>query len=611
MGTLQDFLSTLSIHGFVVKDHNEGIINRCSTEKSKGSSDKSAWFVYKHVGDKFYGIYADFKVGETNYYPSRPDRAEIKDLFSIIDTEDDHAFMHHVWQSEFNMANDLSEHKYLEKKQINIQDLGSSVKSKDGSLIIPLRQINDHKVIRGIQVINEDGDKKFRPGTKFKGSFFVFEGDNSEGYVICEGFATGYSLWKSLKKTVLCALSAQNIVPVHKALREKTDKKIIIACDNDPAGLSPKDKISDDNVKFYSPRGEKEDFNDVYCSGGVEAVKAYFQSSYSDLFQFGAKLYEKNWLLEQYIEKASIFSIIGKSNVGKSFVALYLAMCLSNNKPFYGQTSQNPGDVVYVCGEGFRGVNNRILSLKEEYGFDDAGMILTTRPVLFLEDTGIDDLIENLKALRNDGRNVSAIFIDTLNTNFGDGDENSTKDTTKFMRKVSSLHSVYPDVSIGLVHHTGHQNPERARGNSVIYSGVFTEFLILEGVSPREVIIRCTKQKDGERPAPLSGTISTNQPAGVFVENATENISGGNIEDIIANTKKGIEVNSKNDQITNMIKIKSANSDDNEIKKDDVIGIFNMMGVDKKHHSTYLKRLLTDSVIISTVQDNTYLVNVC
>lgn len=610
MATLQEFLNELSLNGYVVKDHKEGRINRCATEKSKNSADKSAWFVYKNVGEKFYGIYADFKVGETNYYPSKPEVSERKEIFSIIEKEDDASFMHHVWQSEFNLSEKIKDHPYLSKKQIKYSDLDGEVKLKNGNLLIPLRQINEYRCIRGMQEIDEDGGKKFKPGTKFKGSFFMFKGDSSESYVICEGFATGYAIWRSIGKTVICALSAQNIVPVHKSLREKTEKLIIIACDNDEAGLSPKNKISDENVKFYAPAGEKEDFNDVYCRDGERGVKAYFFPSYSGIFQFGAREYQENWLLEQYLEKSTLFSIIGKSNVGKSFVALYLAMCVANNKPFYGQMPKNPGAVVYVCGEGFRGVNNRIFALKNEYGFSDQEIILTTKPILFLEDASINELSENMKSLKNEEINVSMIIIDTLNTNFGDGDENSTKDITNFMRKVSSLHQIYPDSVIGLVHHTGHQNAERGRGNSAIYASIHTEFLIVEGIRPKEIIIRCTKQKDGEKFNPISGIISTNQPAGVFIENATENISESNLEEIMENTSKSIDGNRKQDQITQMIKIKCAQSDNNQITKSEINHIFGVMGVNKKHQTTYLKRLLSENIIVATTESDIFIVNV-
>lgn len=611
MATLKEFLEELSHNGFIVKGHEEGKINRCSTEKSKNPSDKSAWFVYKHVDDNFFGIYADFKVGETYYYPKKPDGPGIKKLFSIIQTEEDESFSHHVWQSEYNLASDISEHSYLRKKQINYNDLSGSVKIDKGSLIIPLRQINNYKMIRGIQTISEDGEKKFRSGTKFKSSFYMFKGEQDDSYVICEGFATGYALWKSLKKTVLCALSAQNIVAVHKALREKTQKKILIACDNDEAGLSPKKKINDDNVKFYHPRGEKEDFNDVYCKEGEAGVSGYFSASYSNLFQFGAKEYEENWLLEQYIEKSSIFSIIGKSNVGKSFVALYLAMCVSNNAPFYGQLPSNKGAVVYVCGEGFRGVNNRLFALKDEYGFDDKKMILTTKPILFLEDSSVIELAENMQSLKNEGINVSMIIIDTLNTNFGDGDENSTKDVTNFMRKVNSLHGIYPDSAIGLVHHTGHQNSDRGRGSSALYASIYTEFLVVEGVRDKEVIIRCTKQKNGERPKPINGFITTNQPAGVFQEDASENISDSNLDEMMKKTSESIDKNNKQDQVSQMIRIKSSQNENNEILKNEIYDIFNMMGVNKKHHSTYLKRMLVDNLLVATSSGDKYIVNFC
>lgn len=611
MSTLSEFLNALNYHGFIVKEPREGVINRCSHTTSKNSSDKPCWFIYKNINGVIAGAYQDFRQSEVYYFPDKPSVEQRKELFSSLNADDDKSFMHHVWQAEFNTAESLTDHDYLTKKQIVVNDIKDLVKQKEGKLLIPVRDIRNKDIICGIQTIESDGTKKFRTGTRFKGSFVYLESEDNAEYIICEGFATGYSIWKSTGKAVMCALSAQNIVAVYQGLREQTQKHIIIACDNDEAGLSPRDKIKDANVSFKHPAGEKQDFNDVYCDHGAAGVKKYFSSQqYSNLLQFGVREFENNWLFDQYIEKGVTFLILGASNVGKSFLSVYLAMCAANNKAFYGQVPQNQGHVLYVCGEGFRGINNRVLALKKEYGMSDEKFIITTRSVMFLDSESVNQLVEDVKSLKNNEINLSMIFIDTLNANFGDGDENSVADATKFMNRIKLLHDIYPDVSIGIVHHTGHNNPDRGRGSSAFIGTVETQFVIKEGIRPKEVIMLCSKQRNAEKAAPVSGFISTNQSAGVFVESATENLSETNIKDLIDNTNKSIDSKNKGDQAAYMIKIAAAQNDNHQITLTEIINIFAILGVDKKHHSTYIKRLLTEHIIMATTEKNIYIVNV-
>ncbi len=611
MSTLPEFLNELDYRGFLVKDHREGVINRCSTTTSKGSSDKSAWFLYKITSHGLSGVYADFKEGETRYFPEKPSPEQRKELFSSLNADEDKSFMHHVWQAEFNTANNLTTHEYLTKKQIVVSDISDIVKEKDGKLLIPIRDIKDKSIISGIQTIEPDGTKKFRAGTRHKGSFVYLASENNDEYIICEGFATGYAIWKSTGKPVMCALSAQNIFPVYQGLRDQTQKHIIIACDNDEAGLSVRDKVKDANVSFKHPEVEKQDFNDIYCQHGAEAVKKFFSSvQYSSLLQFGARLFENNWLFDQYIEKGVPFLILGASNVGKSFVSIYMAMCAANNRPFYGQVPQNQGHVLYVCGEGFRGVNNRIIALKNEYGLSDEKFIITTRAVMFLDGESVNQLIEDVKSLKNNDINLSMIFIDTLNANFGDGDENSVADATKFMNKIKLLNLVYPDAAIGIVHHTGHNNPDRGRGSSAFVGTVETQFIVKEGVRPREVVILCNKQRNAEKAAPITGFISTSQSAGVFQEVATENLSDTNINELIKNTNSSLADKTKGDNVANMIRIQATQSDNHQITFNEIINIFSMLGIDKKHHSKYIKRLLTEYIIAATTEKNIYIVNI-
>ena len=434
MVELAEFLNLLESEGFNVRSHSEGRINRCSTETSKSGNSKPAWFVYKQLGDKFVGIYGDFRDSTTKYFPEYVAKEDRRELMESLSPSEEVSFTNIKFRSFYNVSKKLESHEYLAKKQISVEDVSKIVKVKDGKLLIPMYDITTKNML-GVQEIDAEGGKKFKSGSKHKGSYFFFEGDKSE-IIICEGFADAYSIWKSTGKTVFAALSSGNISAVHGELRKiAPSKPVTIAYDNDKAGAEVKKKISDDLTKFICPKEDGFDFNDVYCQGGEGEVISYFNPKYTDLVQFGVKAYPENWLFDQYIERASVNFIIGPPGVGKSFISLHLAMCAANGHSFYGQKPQDDGHVLYVCGEGFRGVNNRIIGSKNHYGFSDEKMILTTRGVMFLDPESLNELIENINTMKLNKINLSMIFIDTLNTNFGNGDENSTSDTPGFINE--------------------------------------------------------------------------------------------------------------------------------------------------------------------------------
>jgi putative DNA primase/helicase len=100
-----------------------------------------------------------------------------------------------------------------------------------GKILIPLYDINGK--IHGLQLIDSEGDKKFITGTVKMEHFFPIYGENDVLY-ICEGYATGATIYNITGKTTFCALDSGNLKSVAKVLRKKYPfKKIVIAGDND------------------------------------------------------------------------------------------------------------------------------------------------------------------------------------------------------------------------------------------------------------------------------------------------------------------------------------------------------------------------------------------
>jgi putative DNA primase/helicase len=120
-------------------------------------------------------------------------------------------------------------HEYLKRKRV--LPLGIRV-DHNNNLLIPL---TDGKHIQSLQFIQPDGSKRFLKDGKTKGLYYPIElTEPPEKLLICEGFATGASLYMDTKLPVLAAFNACNLKSVALAARKRwPDAELIIAGDDD------------------------------------------------------------------------------------------------------------------------------------------------------------------------------------------------------------------------------------------------------------------------------------------------------------------------------------------------------------------------------------------
>lgn len=135
--------------------------------------------------------------------------------------------------SEFKTMRQATEHPYITHKGIQIPP--KSRVDIDGNLVLPA--IDKDSRIWTLQRISPDGEKRFLYGGRKEGTFFPFglrKSITPKNIFICEGVATGASIYEATDTPTICAWDAGNLIPVAKAMREKyPDTIIIIAADND------------------------------------------------------------------------------------------------------------------------------------------------------------------------------------------------------------------------------------------------------------------------------------------------------------------------------------------------------------------------------------------
>ena len=157
-----------------------------------------------------------------------------------------------------------TEHQYLSNKHVNPNNL----RCYRGSLVIPLYDENGALV--SLQFIGDDGTKRMMKGGRAQGSCCFIGGSKPvPGSVIriCEGWATGASLYEATGHFTIVAFSAGNLKAVAMQTRKHhTDNEIIICGDNDESGVGQKaarEAALAIGGKYVIPEQAGQDWNDV------------------------------------------------------------------------------------------------------------------------------------------------------------------------------------------------------------------------------------------------------------------------------------------------------------------------------------------------------------
>lgn len=276
----------------------DGKIHRCKTANGHGSN-KAGWYVL-HTDDVPAGAFGNWRTGEKQSWCSKSSNeltseeqetqrlrmAQIneqrkKEIAAIHKTAQQKAAK--LWKSARTVD---SKHPYLIAKQvksIGIKQLGSV-------LVAPLRDVED--VLHSLQFIMPDASKRFLAGGQKKARFATLGESHQTICIICEGWATGSSIFEATGYTVAVAFDASNLLPVAQALRKKyPESKIVICADDDyqtngNPGITAAHKAAQavDGLLVIPAFGknrseESTDFNDLYQQLGANAVKRQISDS--------------------------------------------------------------------------------------------------------------------------------------------------------------------------------------------------------------------------------------------------------------------------------------------------------------------------------------------
>ncbi len=248
----------------------------------------------KDIGEGF--IFGDYVAGiSESIFPKQSTALtpeEIRKRRNLIEKEQQQAREKQIklWNERAVVAERLfnsypafsGQHLYLSRKQV--LSYGLHKESTKNLLVLPVSDIKGK--IWSLQYINEAGEKRFLSGGRKKGCFFSI-GKPDKEVIVCEGYATGASIYQAVNKPVVVAFDKGNLKSVVKALKNKYPAlEITIAADNDIKKDAPNVGAEEANrvasiygCKVVIPEllsGGKCDFNDIAVNEGLERVKAIF-----------------------------------------------------------------------------------------------------------------------------------------------------------------------------------------------------------------------------------------------------------------------------------------------------------------------------------------------
>lgn len=202
-----------------------------------------------------------------------------------------------------------------------------------------------------------------------------------------------------------------------------------------------------------------------------------------------------NYLVKGWLGRDGLSVLFGESNSGKSLVAMDLALHIASGVDWMGCRVKQ-GNVLYIAAEGGDGVDNRLSALVEsKSSLLGAKNLFRLSMCLELSNwSQCDDLCSFLE-----DKQFDLIIVDTLARVMG-GDENLTKDMNAFISNIDFIRE-RTGAHVMLIHHSGKENKNRARGSSALRAAVDTEIKI-EGSK-----ISSTKQRDMKESHPISFNI--------------------------------------------------------------------------------------------------------
>jgi hypothetical protein len=212
-----------------------------------------------------------------------------------------------------------------------------------------------------------------------------------------------------------------------------------------------------------------------------------------------------SYIIKHLLGSAGMAVIYEEPGAGKTFFALWLALCVAADFSFFGRRVRRCG-VIYIAAEAGGSIENRVEAPKREFDFPaDMPFAAITSPInLCSNDADLDRLIAAINAAAAAfGMPVGLIVIDMLSRVLAGGNENGPDGMGAVVFNCDRIREK-TGVYLALVHHSGKDASRGSRGHSLLPAAIDTEIEVTRDEGSKISTARVTKQRD----LPTEGSFS-------------------------------------------------------------------------------------------------------
>ncbi|ULE33346.1 AAA family ATPase [Mycobacterium sp. IDR2000157661] len=204
------------------------------------------------------------------------------------------------------------------------------------------------------------------------------------------------------------------------------------------------------------------------------------------------------WLVEKLLPAAALVHLIGMSQSLKSFMALDMALSLATGTPFAGSARfgvAEPVPVLYVVGEGARGISKRVRAWCQQRGIDRRRVLANFTVLEGAAQLGSQrDMDDVLSKVIETGAQL--VVFDTQARCTVGLEENSATDQGRAVAQLDTLMR-RTGAAVLVLHHTTKADPRNARGSVAWLNAVDVQLIALrESPTAMEVTVEVGKMKD-------------------------------------------------------------------------------------------------------------------
>jgi phage/plasmid primase-like uncharacterized protein len=374
-----DLMREMNNQGLVVNHlDTAGVVTRVPVRGIPGvkpdmGNQRSGWYVCNELSGNYFATYGNWRTGEqhkwssinTNELTPIDRKALQKQMDEAVKRANEAKQIRHnevavEVQERYKKCQPVISHEYLKSK--NVKSYG--LKQMNESLIVPVYSPASGE-LRSLQYIDKKGQKRFVSASEIKGNIFLIGCDfttlaTQESLVVVEGYSTAATVFESTNIPTVCVFSANFTLDAVTNLRKVSQARLYIALDNDENGVGERkakevaSAITNTFVRIPSARG---DFNDMAQEHGLDRVKYEILNLGLGITQHTIRAMvkeppPKEWLVENLLEKSKPALLASIGGVGKSMMALDLAIKISQGHGnWFDHAITKSGNAVIISAE--------------------------------------------------------------------------------------------------------------------------------------------------------------------------------------------------------------------------------------------------------------------